>query len=173
MIPIFEKNVDQLSKNAFPTSESGKPYKALYYKGEEFEKLGDEDVHRLSKALENNSNFFGPLVLSWNNLSDLSALYLSQSVKKFSGLRGLDLSHNNLSTRSGEFLGEAFKGDYNIHYFNFKGNNLESLGTRRILECVNSNPNIQMLDIGIISDDGLRLLTTLLSKNSTLKRLRF
>lgn len=64
MIPIFEKNIDQLAKNAFPTSESGKPYKALYYKGEEFEKLGDSDIDRLSKSLEKNSIFFGPLVLA-------------------------------------------------------------------------------------------------------------
>ena len=45
MIPIFEKNVEQLAKNAFPTSDSGKPYKTLYYKGEEYEKLTDKDVY--------------------------------------------------------------------------------------------------------------------------------
>lgn len=48
MIPIFEKNIEQLAMNAFPTSESGKPYKALYYKGEEHEKLNDQDVQRLA-----------------------------------------------------------------------------------------------------------------------------
>jgi len=51
MIPIFESTIDQLSRDAFPTSDSGKPFKILNYKGSEFEKLSDDDIQRLSKAL--------------------------------------------------------------------------------------------------------------------------
>lgn len=80
-------------------------------------------------------------------------------------MRGLDLSHNKLTTRAGEYISEAIKSEYKIHYLNFKENNLEPTGTWRIIESVNSNHNIQMLDLGIISDVGLELLTNLLKDN--------
>jgi hypothetical protein len=49
-----------------PTTESGRPFKILDYKGQKHEKLTDEDVHRLSKALKNNTKFFGRLILAKN-----------------------------------------------------------------------------------------------------------
>ena len=43
----------------------------LEYKGEEIEKLADEDVKTLSKALLKNDVFSSSLDLSENNLTDL------------------------------------------------------------------------------------------------------
>ncbi len=43
----------------------------LEYKGEEIEKLADEDVKTLSKALLNNNVFSSSLDLSENTLTDL------------------------------------------------------------------------------------------------------
>jgi hypothetical protein len=45
--------------------------KTLDYKGEEYEKLTDQDVRTLKKALLKNSVFEGPLDLSRNDLTDL------------------------------------------------------------------------------------------------------
>ena len=78
-----------------------------------------------------------------------------------------------MQSRSGEYIGEAISNDYKISFLIFKGNNLETTGLRRILECVVSNTNIQMLDAGIVSDEGLKLMTEYLRTNTTLQRLRF
>lgn len=156
-----------------PCNESGRPFKTLVYKGEEFEKLVDNDIKRLSEALVQNNKYFGSLVLRKNNLSDLSALYIADAMKKFDGVRGLDLSKNNLSSRAGEYIGDAITPEYKISFLSFRGNCLETFGLRRILEAVNGNENIEMLDIGIISNDGLTMLTDLLKSNTSLKKLRF
>lgn len=155
-----------------PTNESGRPFKTLVYKGEEFEKLDDNDIKRLSEALVKNDKYFGSIVLKKNNLSDLSALYLADAMKKFEGIRGLDLSKNNLSSRAGEYIGEALTPEYRIHFLSFRGNCLETFGLRRVLEAVNANEHIEMLDIGVISNAGLEMVTGLLKSNTNLNKLR-
>ena len=130
MLPVFEKNVTQLAMDRIPTNLSGKPFEQLKFKGSDNEKITDEDVKRLSDALCQNTKFFGPLILAKNELSDLSALYLSQAFKHFNGTRALDFSHNNLSSKSGEFIGSVIHPDYKIYSLKFKGINLETNGLR-------------------------------------------
>lgn len=112
-------------------------------------------------------------MLSWNNLTDLSSLYISEALKVFKGIRGIDLSHNNLSSRSGEYLGDAITPDYKVGFLIFKGNNLELTGVWRIIESVSKNLHVKMLDLGFISDEGLKYLVELLKDNTSLERLRF
>jgi hypothetical protein len=107
----------------------GKPFRKLKYKGEKHEKLTDEDVKRLSKALEGNM-FDGEINLAKNDLTDLSALYISSSLSKFKGLKSLDMSGNKLQSKAGEYIGDFLieNPDYNIHTLKFKGNRLEEYG---------------------------------------------
>ena len=42
--------------------------------------LTDDDVQNLSKAVEGNHEFSGPLDLSDNDLSDLAALYIQEAI---------------------------------------------------------------------------------------------
>ena len=175
MLPVFEKNITQLAMDRIPTNLSGKPFEQLKFKGNEHERLTDEDVKWLSDALSQNTKFFGPLILAKNGLSDLSALYLSQAFNNFSGIWALDFSNNNLGSKSGEFIGSVIHPDYKIFSLKFKGINLESNGLRWILEASNANKYITTIDLGILTSNGLALLTEMLPRDTTfsLRRLKF
>lgn len=82
----------------------------LDYEGEDEAKLNDEDVSRLSEALKKNKCFRGPLDLSKNDLTDLSALYLKESIGEpgKTNITKLNLSNNpGLKFKSGIFIGDA------------------------------------------------------------------
>jgi len=70
----FERDVLFLAEGEIPLENSGRQVPNLEYKGEENEKLSDDDITRLSCALQNNDKFVGELRLDKNNLSDLAAL---------------------------------------------------------------------------------------------------
>jgi len=64
---------------------SGLRIEKLDYEGESddgAEKMTDDDVLALSEALQKNEIFQGPLDLSKNGLSDLSALYLKDALAR-------------------------------------------------------------------------------------------
>ena len=73
------------------------------------------------------------------------------------------------------FIGEALLSnpEYPIDYLKFKGVNLEETGLHRILEAANVNKHIRRLNVGIISDKGLSILSQLLAFNTSLLRLEF
>lgn len=77
----FFSDVDNLNEGINPTTESGHRYASLDYEGETHEKLTDEHIKQFSEALKKNNIFKGPLSLRGNDLSDLSALYLSDALK--------------------------------------------------------------------------------------------
>ncbi len=112
-------------------------------------------------------------MLAKNELTDLSALYLSDALKSYKGVTALDFGKTKIGSRAGEYLAEALRGDYPIKWLSFKGNCLEGVGLRHILEAANSNENMKYLDLGYVSDDGLQMMTELLKFNKTLEEIRF
>ena len=72
-----------LEQGQIPTEQSGLKVEKLDYSGDKEapeNNLQDEDVHKLSKAVEGNHEFSGPLDLSNNDLSDLAALYIQEAI---------------------------------------------------------------------------------------------
>ena len=82
-------------------------------------------------------------------------------MKTFTGLQKLDLSDNTLWSKTGEFIGEVLieNPNYNLKELNFKGNRLEENGVRRMIVAATVNANLKVLNLGIISDFGLDLLS--------------
>jgi len=70
LIGRFERDLVYLEQGLSPQEVTGKNVKELEYKGEDHEKLTDDDVRRLAVALKDNKSFFGPLDLSKNDLTD-------------------------------------------------------------------------------------------------------
>lgn len=149
----------------------------LEYEGEKEEKLTDEDVRRLADALIANDKFSGPLELKGNGLSDLSALHLSRAIAQPGAkhLTKIDFSDNNLTTRAGEYIGEALLSnpEYPIYKLTFENISLEDHGLVRIIEAANANENIIKLHLGIITNNGLKLLADKLKNNEYLEELQF
>lgn len=129
----------------------------LEYKGEENEKLNDDDVAKLSEALIKNEKFVGPLDLSGNALTDLSALALAKTLEKKGGrnLTKLDLSDNAFSQLAGIYIGSALinNPEYPLYKLTFKNVCLGDMGLVRVLEGVNANKNIEKLHCGILTDN--------------------
>lgn len=124
--------------------------------------------------------FFGPLNVSKNEqLTDLSALYLSEVLRRqdfqHSHIKKLDMSKTKMQEKAGMFIGEALLSnpEYPIEYIKFKEINLEEIGLHRILEAANANKHIKRINVGIISDKGLSIMSELLASNTTLLRLEF
>lgn len=91
-------------------------------------------------------------------------------MSKFMGLRKLDLSKNNL-VKAGEYIGDALieNPDYKIFKIDFKGNKLGEYSIRRMLVACTKNSNIKKLDLGIIGDFGLDLISKELLNTSLIK----
>jgi len=113
-------------------------------------------VQDLARALQQNNTFQGELLLSENNLSDLTALHLASLFEKQNGqnITKLTLDGNNFTTKAGEYIGEVLSGNpgYPIRKLSFSGICLESIGLTRVIEACNVNLNIKKIDIGVLTD---------------------
>ena len=83
----LQRDLTYLKQNLAPTLPSGALVEDLDYEasssdeeGHPHTRLSDDDVHSLAQALQSNDVFSGPLNLSKNDLSDLSALYLKEAI---------------------------------------------------------------------------------------------
>ena len=175
LIGRFMRDLPFLREGLVPQEESGAEVKDLDYTGEEHEKLTDDDVNQLSQALCGNNTFKGELKLNSNDLSDLAALHLSKVFEKVDGknITKLKLDGNCFTSRAGEYLGQALVSNpsYPIKSMSFTGMCLEEVGLTRMIEAVNGNENIKGLDIGILTDEGLKSLAILLAPNTTLEQI--
>lgn len=143
--------------------------------------MTDADIQSLASALKSgDSKFKGPLNLKSNTqLTDLSALYISEifTAMDFSSshITELNLSETKMQEKAGLFIGEALLANplYPLQRIKFKGVDLEENGLYRILEAVNANKNISRINLGVISDFGLKTMAELLKENTTLLRLEF
>lgn len=172
----FERDLLFLEHGQVPTEASGNPITHLQYNCEsELDRLTDEDVQRLSAALLANNVFQGTLSLVGNNLTDLSALYLSQALsKEHTNLTKLDLSNNPaFTTKAGEYIGSALAANpgYKMFKVQLGKTCLESIGLVRMIEAANLNRHILELDVGIVTDKGLINLAELLKENTSLEQI--
>ena len=153
----FERDLLFLEHGQVPIEASGKPITHLSYDcASDLDRLTDEDVSRLSSALTSNDIFQGTLSLSGNNLTDLSALYLSRVLSKsHTNLTKLDLSNNPaLTSKAGEYIGAALSSnpEYKIFKIQLAKTCLENIGLVRMAEAANLNKHILELDFGIVTD---------------------
>ena len=177
LIGRFMRDLPFIRQGLVPQEESGAEVKSLDYIGEEHEKLSDDDVQDLARALVQNNAFQGELLLSNNDLTDLTALHLASLFEKQNGqnITKLILDGNNFTTKAGEYIGEvlANNSDYPIHRLSFGGISLESIGLTRIAEACNNNHNLKRVDMGVLTDQGLRSLSELLAANTSLESISF
>ena len=156
LIGRFMRDLPFIRQGLVPQEESGAEVKSLDYVGEEHEKLSDDDVQDLARALVQNNAFQGELLLSNNDLTDLTALHLASLFEKQNGhnITKLILDGNNFTTKAGEYIGEvlANNSDYPIHRLSFSGISLESIGLTRIVEACNNNHNLKRVDMGVLTD---------------------
>ena len=82
LIGRFMRDLPYLRQGLVPQEESGASVDELDYIGEEHEKLSDDDVQDLARALMENNSFWGKLSLTGNDLSDLTALHLASVFEK-------------------------------------------------------------------------------------------
>ena len=104
-------------------------------------------------------------------------LHLAPIFEKQTGqnIKSLKLDHNNFTSKTGEYIGGALANnpDYKIKKISFEGICLESIGLVRILEAANQNKNIKKLNIGTITDAGLKVVADLMRENTSLEELEF
>lgn len=177
LIGRFMRDIPYLRQGLVPQEESGAAVESLEYLGEEHEKLTDDDVQDLARALCQNDTYNGDLLLTGNNLTDLTALHLASLFEKQNGhnITKLVLDDNCFTSKAGEYIGEALAANptYPIKKLSFKGISLESIGLTRIIEACNLNKNVKKLHIGVLTDDGLKALSQLLEPNESLEQLSF
>jgi hypothetical protein len=80
-----------------------------------------------------------------------------------------------MTSKSGVFIGEALIENplHPIEKISFKNVCIEEDGLLRILEASNSNKSISALHLGFVSSRGLRLIAKTISKNCSIKKLKF
>lgn len=124
-----------------------------------------------------NDVFHGDLDLNGNDLTDLAALHLAKIFDKTTGhnITKINLSGNKFTSKAGEYFGQALSNNpsYPIKKIQFTGISLESIGLTRIIEAVNCNEHIKRLDIGILSDQGLKDMAEMLRPNEHLDEITF
>ena len=134
--------------------------------------LKDQDVQKLSAALEKNSVFQGGINLQENLLTDLSVLYLTRSLKVSKcQISYLNLSYNNLRERSGVYIGDLLGEGYKLRELSLQGCCVDGLGVQRIFENLTGESKLRALDIGIVHTSGLLAIAKHLPLISKLRRL--
>jgi hypothetical protein len=85
----------------------------------------------------------------------------------------IDLSQNKFSSKAGEYIGQALceNPDYTIFKVSFAKINLEDAGLVRLIEAANLNKHILKLNVGVITDRGLQMLSDLLKENDSLEEI--
>ena len=129
----------------------------------------------MTEALLTNDAFRGKVDVRNNDLSDLAALHLSKLFAKTSGynVTQLKLGGNRFTSKAGEYLGEAISSNpnYPIKKVSFKGVCLELIGLTRMVQACNANSHIKKLEIGYLTDTGLRALAEQLVPNVGLEEI--
>jgi hypothetical protein len=159
-----------LERNQQPTDNYGRELEAIRAPNSG---LKDSHIQKLATALQKNSVFRGGLDLEDNHLTDLSLLYLTKSLQASSCLiTFLNLSYNNLKPRSGIYIGDLLSTGYKLRELYLKGCCLDSMGVQRIVENVEDS-TLKILDIGILNNSGLAIISKYLPRINKLKYLKF
>ena len=173
----FERDLLYLAQNQVPLEAGGEPLDKLKYESKKGQQLTDPHVERLCKALARNSVFCGPLDLEDNDLTDLSALYLAEVLRKpQANITKLNLSDcKAFSSKAGEYICQALLDtpSARLEKLEFKGVHLESRGLLRAIDAANKTESLEKLDVGVLTDEGLKLLAERLYGNQHLSELCF
>jgi hypothetical protein len=86
------------------------------------------------------------------------------------------MSRNKLlNTKTGVYIGEGLIDNPNhpVKKLNFKGCDLKEDGLIRIVEACNKNKNIISVNLGLVSNRGLKNIAEILKNNKSLSKLKF
>ena len=165
----FQWDLAYLRRNQVPLDLNGREMDELQYGSHS---LTDESVAQLAEALEGNTAFKGAISLNSNHLSDQAVLALGHAFMKTFEISGLDLAYNNLTDKSGVYLSQLLPSSRRLKELTLTGCSLEVVGLQRLLEVLPAT-RLESLDIGLVSDKGLRLLAKHIGKSQTLRHLTF
>lgn len=173
-------------KGMQPLEESGKIVKELCYELKKLEEGEDgegnvltcNDVGMLADAIEYNKVFFGELDLKKQVLTDISAMHIGRILRSGQHLSKLDISQRHtckFTHKAGEYIGQGIldNPECGLTKVEFEGIYLGESGLQRIIEACNDCKTIEKLDVGIITDTGLKLLAKHLKTNEGLEEIYF
>lgn len=111
-------------------------------------------------------------------MTDLSCLYLKDALARegAKNVTKLVLAKNKgLNNKAGIHIGDALLAnpDHPIEKISFKNVYLGDDGVLRILEACNGNKHIKKVHLGVISNEGMKLMSKVLMHNTTLKKIKF
>jgi hypothetical protein len=152
-----------------PIEESGKEVAHLDYDvksdcEDECEHLSCPDICKLADAIQDNSKFIGPLNLEGQHLTDISGLHIGRILSRGRNITKLSLAQNpgkcQYTHKTGEYIGEAIlkNPECGLVKLDFKGIYLGEHGLQRIIEASNDCKTIEKLNVGIVTDAGLKIL---------------
>jgi hypothetical protein len=80
-------------------------------------------------------------------------------------LSEINLSGNKMGSKAGVFIGDPLLNnpDYRIFRIIFENISLGIEGLQRMMDAANENKNIKHLHLGIITDEGLLLLASMIA----------
>lgn len=83
--------------------------------------------------------------------------------------------NKGLDDKAGIHIGDALLANphHPIEKISFKNVFLGDNGVLRILEACNKNQHIKKVHLGVVSNEGLKLMSKVLMFNSTLKKIKF
>ena len=83
--------------------------------------------------------------------------------------------YKGLNNKAGIHIGDALLAnpDHPIEKISFKNVYLGDDGVLRILEACNGNKHIKKVHLGVISNEGIKLMSKVLMHNTTLKKIKF
>jgi hypothetical protein len=116
--------------------------------------------------------------LEQNNLNDLAMLAIAEVLKKpTASITKLNISKNPaLTCKTGQYIGQALLdniGNAKLEALDFAEVCLGDSGLVRIIDAANKTPSLEKLDVGVLSDNGLKLLAERLHENTHLSELTF
>ena len=83
--------------------------------------------------------------------------------------------NKGLNNKAGIHIGDALLAnpDHPIEKISFKNVYLGDDGVLRILEACNGNKHIKKVHLGVVSNEGMKLMSKVLMHNTTLKKIKF
>ncbi len=167
-----------------PIEVCGKEVTQLDYEVKSDCEEGDEtlscsDLSRLADAIQGNDKFVGPLNLENQPLTDISGLHIGRILSRGHNITKLCLAQKpskcKYTHKTGEYVGGAIlkNPECGLVKLDFKGIYLGESGLQRVIEAANDCKTIEKLDVGVVTDSGLRILAEQLKPNCSLEELTF
>ena len=82
---------------------------------------------------------------------------------------------NKITHKTGEYIGQGLLDNptSTIHKIDLQGLDLGETGLQRVLEAVNTIHHVEKLDVGVVTDSGVKILARELAHNTNLEELQF